>query len=720
MNTITHMTSKLAAIGVIAASAFGLPGAALAASLNTVPGTPPTVQVANFTDNPNSSNTAWFSTVNADAGEVVSVGVLYHNSSSEVANDVRVRLSLPSGVSVSHAFAGTVTAANANSTSGNATVNLSSSQALSLVSGGIFWRIQGCTACTQPFPFGQNGNELFTSEGLRLGNIAPNDFGNITVRFQVSNTTTGTGGTGGGATQGNLIGISTNSPTGVTTSSATLNGTVSINGISSTQVYFEWGNDSFLSTFNTTAPQSVSSTQSYAQSISGLAANTNYYYRAVAVSGGMIVRGAIASFNTGSVSSGLNAPIVITRGISKTGVPSTVIANGSLISNGGDPTTQAWFEWGLTTGLGNRTQTRTISGGDFTDTLSNLSPNTVYFVRAVSRNDFDTAFGQIVSFQADPTIPTIISPVVTTAPIIVPSVVVPSTGAGISLSKTVQNLSFPNGTDTQIAAWAGNTMEHAIVVRNTGSVTLSNLIVSDRVSDSVEFKEAFDGGIRSGADVQWNITLSSGESRTLRYRFVGKRLSDNVVIERSALATNNVVSRRSNATLTILNKFPLTATIAANGDTVRAGEQVVYTITYKNEGAAELADVSVRAVMPAEVSFNSASNPSFTRNGNDLVFSIGRLGPNETGAITVTGTVGRDVAVGSVITFAATVSYKDAFSSRQFDETAIMTSQVVAGGPFGAAALGLGQYLPGGVLGWLLLILILVAVALVARRAMQE
>lgn len=714
MNTIMN---KLATIGIIAAGIFGLtPSVALAASLNTVPGTPPTVQVSNYTENPN-SRTAWFPAVNADAGEVVSVGVLYHNSSNEMASDVRIRLTAPSGVASSHAFSGSASAANANTSSGSATVNLSTSQALSLVQGGIFWRLQGCVSCTQAFPFGQTGAEIFTSEGLRLGNVAPNDFGNITIRFQVSNTTTGTGGTGGtGTGQGVLLGVTTNPATNITTSSATPSGAVSLSGIASTQVYFEWGNDLFLGTFNTTLPQTVSSSQNFAQSISGLASNTNYYFRAVAVSGGSLMRGAILSFNTGSVSSGLNAPIVITRNISKTGVPSTVIPNGSLISNGGDPTTQVWFEWGLSTALGSRTQTRTISGGDFTDTLSGLAPSTIYFVRAVARNDFDTAFGQIVSFQTDPVV-SFGAPVVVTPPSVAP--VVSASGARVSLSKTVKNLSFPNGTETQIAAWAGNTMEHTITVRNSGQVTLSNLVVSDRVSDSVEFREAFDDGSFTGGEAQWNLTLSPGESRTLRYRFVGKRLGDNVVIERSALASNSQVSRRSNATLIILNKFPLTVTVSS-GETVRAGEQTTYTVTFKNEGSAELADVVVRAVMPAEAAFASASRGGFSQSGNDLVFAIGRLGPNETETITITGTVSRDVAVGSVSTFAATVSYKDAFSSRQFDETAITTSQVVAGGPFGAAALGFGSFFLSSALGWLILILILIAIALVVRRAMRE
>ncbi|WP_416841195.1 S8 family serine peptidase [Haloferax sp. DFSO52] len=76
--------------------------------------------------------------------------------------------------------------------------------------------------------------------------------------------------------------VSTDSPTSVGESTATLNGTLSdLGGASSADVAFEWGERG--SGFpNTTSGQSLSSTGAFSESVSGLASDTEYEFRAVA------------------------------------------------------------------------------------------------------------------------------------------------------------------------------------------------------------------------------------------------------------------------------------------------------------------------------------------------------------------------------------------------------------------------------------------------------
>ncbi|MEX2054505.1 MAG: hypothetical protein WD883_03120 [Candidatus Colwellbacteria bacterium] len=96
--------------------------------------------------------------------------------------------------------------------------------------------------------------------------------------------------------------VTTLSATSITTTSAVLRGEVDPNG-GSTAAWFEWGTSA--SNLNrTTSSQSVGSGNSnvlYTTGITGLSANTTYFFRAVAENGEGIDRGSILSFNTGAV-----------------------------------------------------------------------------------------------------------------------------------------------------------------------------------------------------------------------------------------------------------------------------------------------------------------------------------------------------------------------------------------------------------------------------------
>ncbi len=97
-------------------------------------------------------------------------------------------------------------------------------------------------------------------------------------------------------------GITTNAATSISSSGATLNGTSFPAGLSTT-AWFEYGTSPTLSGATSTTAQSMGSGSSgvdYSQSISGLQANTTYYFRAVENSSSGTRQGTILSFFTGS------------------------------------------------------------------------------------------------------------------------------------------------------------------------------------------------------------------------------------------------------------------------------------------------------------------------------------------------------------------------------------------------------------------------------------
>lgn len=150
-----------------------------AASFNNDPNDRATLRTVNYTVY-GDTNQNWSNSASGNAGEAIVFAIYYHNTSNEPAIDVRVRFNL---------FTGTVWASNATAVSGSVNVSIPSSQSMSYIPGTVTWRPNQTVSGSQALPFGQTGNEIFTSNGLRLGDIAPgwSTQGSVVLRFQISN-----------------------------------------------------------------------------------------------------------------------------------------------------------------------------------------------------------------------------------------------------------------------------------------------------------------------------------------------------------------------------------------------------------------------------------------------------------------------------------------------------------------------------------------------------
>jgi outer membrane protein assembly factor BamB len=95
--------------------------------------------------------------------------------------------------------------------------------------------------------------------------------------------------------------VATAAASAVTGTSATLNGSVTPGGKAAT-AWFEWGTSATLATFTTTATQSLPAGTTAVLitfGLSGLTANTTYYFRAAASNSGGTAKGDILTFTTG-------------------------------------------------------------------------------------------------------------------------------------------------------------------------------------------------------------------------------------------------------------------------------------------------------------------------------------------------------------------------------------------------------------------------------------
>lgn len=205
--------------------------------------------------------------------------------------------------------------------------------------------------------------------------------------------------------------VETSSASNITPTNATLNGFAEMGGING-YAWFEYGTD--LNFGNTTTLNAFVVNDggggTYSTNISGLTANTTYYFRAVAQnSSSAIVRANVMSFTTSFSNSGNNNQLTPTAITTSGAVLADNTAQfNALILTGNSSNANTWFEWGPTPSLGNQTVIITASGGPavrHTNTITGLTPGTAYYFRAVAQNSYGTSDGTILSLVTSGKLP---------------------------------------------------------------------------------------------------------------------------------------------------------------------------------------------------------------------------------------------------------------------------------------------------------------------------
>ena len=212
----------------------------------------------------------------------------------------------------------------------------------------------------------------------------------------VATNASGTGrGVDGIVTTSAIPAVVTGDATNVTTTSATLTGSVNPNGRATTW-YFEYGKSTGYGT--KTPNQSAgtgTSTVSASVPVSGLQTGSTYHFRLVATSDAGTSTGSDRTFTL------VTAPTVSTGAASSISSSSARL-NGSVNPNG--QTTTWFFEYGTSTGYGTKTPTQNGSGtssSSVSSSISNLTAGTMYHYRLVAANASGTSVASDQSFTTD-------------------------------------------------------------------------------------------------------------------------------------------------------------------------------------------------------------------------------------------------------------------------------------------------------------------------------
>jgi hypothetical protein len=233
--------------------------------------------------------------------------------------------------------------------------------------------------------------------------------------------------------------VTTNSNAIPSISTVVVTGQVTPNG-AQTMYWYDFGLTSDLG--SKTAIQNIGSGWSpiYAPTyITGLKANTTYYFRLRASNRFAGVTGDTYSFTTNNTPAP-TANIPLSKTGSATNVSRTTATVGGQVTPRGSLTSY-WFEYGTDTDLGNATGlTETGNGTDAVNVstgLSNLLPATKYYFRVDSQNQYGTAIGATSNFTTQ-------GPSNASTPVVNTNPATNITSSSVALNGTIN----PNGSGT--------------------------------------------------------------------------------------------------------------------------------------------------------------------------------------------------------------------------------------------------------------------------------
>jgi hypothetical protein len=190
--------------------------------------------------------------------------------------------------------------------------------------------------------------------------------------------------------------VSTGNATSISTTSATLNGTVNPEG-QSTTYYFEYGTTTSYGSQTATASAGAGSVDvKVTTTIESLVPDTTYHYRLVASNASGTALGGDVSFRTPKPP----APVVVTRRATNIGQTSATL-NGTVNPEG--QATSYFFQYGTSTAYGSQSSTTSAgsakNAASVSAVIGALTPNTTYHYRLAATNVNGTSYSHDFSFK---------------------------------------------------------------------------------------------------------------------------------------------------------------------------------------------------------------------------------------------------------------------------------------------------------------------------------
>lgn len=207
----------------------------------------------------------------------------------------------------------------------------------------------------------------------------------------------------------NVPSITTTKASEIDYTTALTGGTsISANGVKISSKGVVWSENS-TPTVESSSKYSISgsNTDNFTYKLTGLRAGTRYYVRAFAINDDGVGYGQIESFSTKA----LQKPEMKTNSVHSI-TDTTSIVDSKIESFGGDSIRACGVVWSTlsypTVSLTSKTS-HNASLTSFSDTLTDLLPGTVYYVRSYATNSIGTGYGEQLTFTTLSSKPTVVS-----------------------------------------------------------------------------------------------------------------------------------------------------------------------------------------------------------------------------------------------------------------------------------------------------------------------
>lgn len=195
--------------------------------------------------------------------------------------------------------------------------------------------------------------------------------------------------------------VTTSGASGITATSVILGGSVTSDGkepLTERGIIYST-TESATSSFTTI--NSGNGLGSFSSTVTELSSNTTYYARAFAANSQGTTYGPQVSFKTLSTNIPSPANLIVTTAAASDIAATSAVLGGSVTGNEKEPATEKGIVMS-TSENPTITDSKVVNGtgtGSFSSTISGLTGNTTYYVRAYATNSKDTVYGAQVSFK---------------------------------------------------------------------------------------------------------------------------------------------------------------------------------------------------------------------------------------------------------------------------------------------------------------------------------
>lgn len=651
----------------------------------------PTILVSNYTDNPG-SNSNWSSSVSADAGDIVSVLVYYHNNGSEdaVSTKLKINNGQTLGSAWTHTFSGSVSAFNANQVSGSATVNISSSQSLTYVSGSASWYANNQSTTEYALPNGQSGTEVFSSSGVNIGTIAPGwaSQGSFVVQYKVS---------GNSQPQDQAPIVTTNSYS-LNGNQATLHGHVDGQG-ENPYTYFVYGTNSNLNGGNSTVQDYQNQTTTNFSETVYVNDNTTYYYKACATTDGGSDCGVIKSFWTGDNNGGNDEDIEVTTLSAQNVQENSATLRGDIIETNGEDV-ERYFEYGEDEDDLDEVvylSGQTDNEGIFSKTINGLDDNTTYYFRACieSQDSNDEDCGSIKSFKTD-------------------KVIYGCGNCGIPVCQAYATTTYATGISSTSAVLngvskAGNSSASSYFQYGTTTGNIGSSVGYQTVSSCGSLYNSYNlTGLQPNTTYYYRIVTGSTHGEIKSFTTPAKSI---VVIPQPPKPKPTPTPKPTDDDGSLIY---LALDITPDFENVYEGDTVNFDVDYRNLYNGTLEDVVINVRFPEEIEFRKSTQGVYSELDRSLAIELGDLKDDEEGTILIQADIlGRLNGQGVVVTTAEGTYVHPIIENAQGSSMAHALNTILE-------KQSVFDFDSLGIFGWLILILLILLIIWISRKIYHD